>query len=222
MSVRTPGRRRHRPAAELDPAFEVGHRAFLLGPLGRGEDDVRHLGRFRQEHVADHQQVERLQPRADLVHVGRRYRDVGGEHQQHPDAAFRRPAPGRPATRRPTGRARAASFPRRPRCRRCERDAPDCRACGIPEAGRPSGRAPARPARCPAPSGCRNRRTACPTLPSASARLMKASTLSTPLLCCSGPRAVRIMAVLAVPSMRAASSIALAGTPVIRSTRSGQ
>ena len=58
---------------------------------------------------------------------------------------------------------------------------PGCRACGSREAGRPSGRAPARPARCPAPSGMPKPQNGLPTLPSASARLMKASTLSTPL-----------------------------------------
>ena len=60
-----------------------------------------------------------------------------------------------------------------------------------------------------------------PALPSASARLMKASVLSTPLLCCSGPRAVSTMAVAASPS-RCAALISARGTPVIRSTRSGQ
>lgn len=51
---------------------------------------------------------------------------------------------------------------------------------------------------------------------------MKASTVSVPLLCCSAPLAVSTMAVDASPSSLAASSNWATGTPVIRSTRSGQ
>ena len=51
---------------------------------------------------------------------------------------------------------------------------------------------------------------------------MKAATLSVPWLCCSVPRAVSTITVAASPSMRAARSISGAGTPVMRSTLSGQ
>ena len=51
---------------------------------------------------------------------------------------------------------------------------------------------------------------------------MNACTLSVPLLCCSVPRADSTIAVAASPMMCAARSICDAGTPVIRSTRSGQ
>ena len=51
---------------------------------------------------------------------------------------------------------------------------------------------------------------------------MKASTVSVPLLCCSAPRAVRIIAVFALPSRCAARVICCIETPVIRSICSGQ
>jgi hypothetical protein len=51
---------------------------------------------------------------------------------------------------------------------------------------------------------------------------MKADTVSVPLLCCSAPRAVSTIAVSAAPRIRAAARCAATGTPVIRSTRSGQ
>jgi hypothetical protein len=54
---------------------------------------------------------------------------------------------------------------------------------------------------------------------------MNARTVSTPLLCCSAPRAVSTIAPPAerpAASSRTASRSALTGTPVMRSTRSGQ
>ena len=84
---------------------------------------------------------------------------------------------------------------------------PGCRACGSRAAGRPSGRARARPGRCPGRSASPSRKAGGPALPSASARLMKASTLLTPWLCCSGPRAVRTIAVRGLAQQCAACSI---------------
>ena len=54
-----------------------------------------------------------------------------------------------------------------------------------------------------------------PNLPVASPRLIAASTLSTPFVCCSMPRACNIIPVAEVPHISAASSILAAGTPVM-------
>jgi len=50
----------------------------------------------------------------------------------------------------------------------------------------------------------------------------EASVFITPRACCSGPRAVRIIALDASPSRCAVSMSARSGTPAMRSTRSGQ
>src|SRR2546427_722195 len=63
---------------------------------------------------------------------------------------------------------------------------------------------------------------ALPFLPRASATLMKASVLATPCACCSGPRPVSTIGLRAHPSIRAAWTSCASGTPVMRSTRSGQ
>ena len=51
---------------------------------------------------------------------------------------------------------------------------------------------------------------------------MNACAVAVPDACCSAPRAVITIAVDAVPSSSATASRSAAGTPVIRSTRSGQ
>ena len=55
----------------------------------------------------------------------------------------------------------------------------------------------------------------------ASPRLMAPRTLSTPLVCCSMPRACRSIPVADVPHNSAASSIRAAGTPVISAAHAG-
>ena len=78
---------RQRPPAPDHPALEVGHRALLLGPLGGGQHDVGELGGLGEEDVGDDQQVQRGEPVAHPVDVGRGDDDVGGQHQQRPHAA---------------------------------------------------------------------------------------------------------------------------------------
>ena len=51
---------------------------------------------------------------------------------------------------------------------------------------------------------------------------MKAEAVSVPLLCCSGPRAVKIIADSAAARVCTVSRSWATDTPVIRSTRSGQ
>jgi len=46
--------------------------------------------------------------------------------------------------------------------------------------------------------------------------------VSVPVRCCSAPRAVRMMALRALPSASTVSCNSRTGTPVIRSTKSGQ
>ena len=63
-----------------------------------------------------------FRPCADLVHVGRRYRDVGGEHQQHPDARFVVPpsAASNSQADRPGPGSELSSTPQMPAmCARC-------------------------------------------------------------------------------------------------------
>ncbi len=60
-----------------------------------------------------------------------------------------------------------------------------------------------------------------PNLPVARPRLMAASTLSTPLVCCSMPRAWSSIPVAAVPHHSAACSMRAAGTPVIPAAQPG-
>ncbi len=50
---------------------------------------------------------------------------------------------------------------------------------------------------------------------------MKAVAFAVPWLCCSGPRPLSTIAVAASPSICAARSMSCAGTPVMRSARSG-
>lgn len=52
--------------------------------------------------------------------------------------------------------------------------------------------------------------------------MIQAWAVAVPLLCCSAPRAVRIIADRAAARVCTVSRIASTGTPVIRSTRSGQ
>ena len=61
-----------------------------------------------------------------------------------------------------------------------------------------------------------------PMCPQASATLIIASTLSVPIVCCSGPRAWRIMQRSAEPISRASSRTVAAGTSVAASTTSGR
>ena len=103
------------------------------------------------------------------------------------------------------GRSSAATPHRSATTARCSGSA---RLAIARELVRLSGRARARPDRCPAPSGTRSRSRACPPSPSASIRLMNARTLFTPWVCCSGPRARQHDRRLAPsPSMCATSTI---------------
>ena len=61
-----------------------------------------------------------------------------------------------------------------------------------------------------------------PGRPRASARLIQARAVSEPFACCSAPRAERIIVARDSASRCTARSMTLTGTPVIRSTRSGQ
>ncbi len=169
--------------------------------------------------IGHHQQVEGVEPGAELHRRRRRNDDVRAEHQE---AAYRRAerrqqfGGGQAGPRQVVG----IDAPDRGDLGAMRRD---CRACDSREAGPPSGRARGRPGRCPGRSGSHSRSSGLPALPSASARLMNASTLSTPWLCCSGPRAGQHHGGgRFAHDVRRPRSILRAGTPVMRSTRSGQ
>ena len=103
------------------------------------------------------------------------------------------------------------------------RDARDCRACDSREAGRSSGRARGRPGRCPARSGSHSRRTALPALPSASSQIDEREHIvdAVALLLGAARRSAPWRSPLR-PSCARRARCCAAGTPVMRSTRSGQ
>ena len=70
-----------------DAAFEVGHRAVLFRPLRRRQHDVGHLRGLGEEEVGDGQEVERGQPRLDVVRRRRRDQRVEAHDEQGADAA---------------------------------------------------------------------------------------------------------------------------------------
>ncbi len=85
FAARTGRRLQGAPAAE-HAALEVGHRAFLLGPLGHRQDDVGDRRGLGEEEVADHQQVEAAQAVDHGVGVGGRHHDVRAVHEEAADA----------------------------------------------------------------------------------------------------------------------------------------
>ena len=74
--------RSDRPPPTDQPPLEVGERALLLGPLRHGQHHVRERRRFRQHEIRHDQRVQRAEPLADPVGVGRGDHGVGGV-QQH-------------------------------------------------------------------------------------------------------------------------------------------
>ena len=106
------GRGSEGPAAAEDAALEVGQRAFLLGPLGHRQDEVRLGGGLGEEEVADHQEVQAAQPGDDGVGIRGGHRDVGGVHEEAPDAVGL--SQGLQELRRRGGRGRESAVPGTP------------------------------------------------------------------------------------------------------------
>ena len=80
------GRGSEGPAAAEHAALEVGEGAFLLGPLGHRQDQVRLGGGLGEEEVAHHQEVQAAQARDHGVGVRGGHRHVGAVHEEAPDA----------------------------------------------------------------------------------------------------------------------------------------
>ena len=90
IEVRTHAcRRRHGSLAQDHPAFEVGHRAGLFGPLRHGQDHVGHGRGLGENQVGDDEEVEGCQAFGDVRGIGSRDDDVGAEHQQRLGATVR-------------------------------------------------------------------------------------------------------------------------------------
>lgn len=70
------------------PAFEIGHRAVLLGPLGHREHDVRERSRLRQHEIRDHEQIQGGEPIRDVRGVRRGHDQVAAEHHQRLGTVF--------------------------------------------------------------------------------------------------------------------------------------
>ena len=172
-------------------AFDRGDRAFLLGEGGPGQH---HGGvpqrRLGQERV-DHDDVfERRHLLVDAGQVGGRDAHVVRDRQQALDLAAARPSGG---SRHTSRRRRAASRHRRPTARRRPSGAPGRlidRPAGSWLQRWPHSRPPW-PLRWPV--SMLIPQLGLPMWPQASATLIIASTLSVPIVCCSGPRAWRIM-----------------------------
>ena len=68
-------RRSGRAPVEQAP-LEVGHRALLLGPLARREDDVRALGRLGQKEIGHDEQIQLVKPGLERARIRHRNDEV--------------------------------------------------------------------------------------------------------------------------------------------------
>ena len=182
---------------------------WAVGSTTSGE-----FGGLGQEDVGHDQEIQRPQPVDHPVHVGRGYGDVRGQDEQRPHA----PGGAHPVEHLEGGE---------PGLRQRRVDAPDrghvrssVRVGQLAVAGQLVGLLAVFPAALsvalPGDGAVAGRRLA--GSPSARARLMYAWAVSVPELCCSAPRAVKIIALGAVASAFTTARRSDSGTPVIRST----
>ena len=75
------------PAPENDASFEVGHRPFLFGPLGDGQDNIGERGGLGEEQVGDDEKVEIGKAIDERNRSGRRDDDIRAHHKQALDAS---------------------------------------------------------------------------------------------------------------------------------------
>src|SRR5712664_2652490 len=88
FDIRPRARRRGLGAAAVQhAALEIRHRSFFLGPLRRGQDDVRQRCRLGEEEVGYGEEIERAQPLFDPPRVRRGHDGVRTDDQQRTHAA---------------------------------------------------------------------------------------------------------------------------------------
>ena len=201
-----------------DPALTAGRRALVLLVQRAGQHDVGVVGGLGQEEVDDGVELEPVERLGGEVGVGRRDGRVEADRQQpldlpgvdRLDDLLRRDALARDL--------RLVAAPHRRRCA--------ARCSGLVMSRLPGSWSHLWPcSRPPWPLPCPvivdTPQPGLPNLPVARPRLMAASTLSTPLVCCSMPRAWSSIPVAAVPHHSAACSMRAAGTPVISAAQPG-